>query len=335
MDWRLLADRALSWTSGWPVWLRYVATILTVCVVGSAWERLNSDRPYLMFFPTIILCAIIFNRGSGYIATIMAAIFSAAFLLPSDASGHFKASDRVTLPLFILVGLAIATIVEILRTRVSELRISEQKALILASEKQLLIDELAHRTRNDLANVVTLINLQASKSSEAVRDALHLTADRVRTLARVHHRLEITNKRVVVNSKEFLEDLCTDLQLATLAERPVAIATEIDSHSIGIEKAVPLGLIVNELVTNAAKHAFPDGRSGTIKVTFSREDQFYILSVQDDGVGLPEAVRQGTGSHLLRLLAGQLGSGYEAGPASQGSGTRALVRIRVKTETTE
>src|SRR5690606_23449864 len=101
-------------------------------------------------------------------------------------------------------------------------------------------------------------NLQSRSAEEDTREALVSAADRVQTIARVHRRLELHGERVVVDTKSYISELCADLRLSRLAMRPIALECDAERHSISLEKAVPLGLIINESITNAAKHAFPD-----------------------------------------------------------------------------
>lgn len=331
MSWRESFERAISISTGLPVWLRYALTLAFVCGVGVFWSQVNIDRPFLLFFPTILICAVFLNRGSGFIATFAAALFSAVYLLPPFHSPRIdNVADQISLGLFVIVGLMMSGLAEALRLRVSELSAEKEKSEKLAVERQLLAEELAHRTRNDLSNVVTLLNLQASSVPEVAREALTAAAERVRTIARVHRRLEIVGERVVVDSKPFFDELCADLHLSRLSHRPIHLDCSAESHSIGIAKAVPLGLIVNELITNAAKHAFPEDRAGHIKVRFVRRGSVYVLTVEDDGVGPAGVGHKGTGLRLLHLLASQLGSGFESGPRENGTGTRAVINVPVK-----
>lgn len=131
------------------------------------------------------------------------------------------------------------------------------------------VGELSHRTRNDFANVVTLLNLQSRSANAEAKEALVSAAERVQTIARVHRRLELPDDHVVVDTKSYIGELCADLRLSRLA-MPIAIECHAESHSISLEKAVPLGLIINESVTNATKHAFPDQRQGSIAMNFQR-----------------------------------------------------------------
>jgi two-component sensor histidine kinase len=173
---------------------------------------------------------------------------------------------------------------------------------------------------------VTLLRLQGSQASAEAKESLNAAADRVQSIARVHRRLEVSDERVVVNSKHYLEDLCEDLRKTRLSDGPIKLDCVVASHSIGVEKAVPLGLIVNELVTNAAKHAFLGKAHGRIAVSFFEVGDCYQLRVSDDGNGYdPMCGSSGLGQGLLKLLATQLGSGLKT--ASDATGTVTSVDI--------
>jgi two-component sensor histidine kinase len=194
----------------------------------------------------------------------------------------------------------------------------------------MLLEELSHRTRNDFANVITLLNLQARSAEGSARESLVSAADRVQTIARVHRRLELRDGRVVVDTRSYIGELCADLRLSRLATRPIAIECAAESHSISLEKAVPLGLIINESITNAAKHAFPDQRQGIIKVLFERLGDNYRLTVADNGVGHRSSGHEsGIGNRLMQMLAAQLGSKVAVEPLTPG--TAVVVTIAVKT----
>jgi two-component sensor histidine kinase len=155
-------------------------------------------------------------------------------------------------------------------------------------------------------------------------------AERVQTIARVHRRLELRHARVVVDSKSYIEELCADLRVSRLAMRPIAIECRAESHPLRLEKAVPLGLIINESVTNATKHAFPGERSGIINVSFERMGDVYKLTVADNGIGRNETSGDGgLGNRLMQMLAAQLGSHVDV--KALNPGTAVVVSIVVKT----
>ena len=123
--------------------------------------------------------------------------------------------------------------------------------------------------------------------------------------------------------------------------RPVALIAEAESHSLDTERAVHLGLVLNELVTNALKYAFPDNAAGTVRVAFHRDGRSFLLSVADNGVGLPaedppagaaagtRPLGTGLGTRLLQGLAAQLRGTLSRRSGENGSGTLAELRFPV------
>lgn len=316
-----------------PVAIRYLITLIAVSIVMWAWMQTDAHTqrfPFLVFIPVIFACGAFLDRGNGFLATILSASMCDYFLLPPVGSLTVtNGDDQISLALFVVVGFIIAAVVEALHVGLVDLAVEHERTQAAVKDRELLLEELSHRTRNDLANVITLLNLQARSVDGAAHEALVSAADRVQTIARVHRRLEIHNSRVVVDTKSYINELCGDLRLSRLASRPIALECDAESHSISIEKAVPLGLIVNESVTNAAKHAFPDQRQGIISVRFAREDSVYTLTVSDNGIGNADVHESGTGSRLMQMLAGQLGSKVTIEPRTPG--TAVIVTIAVKT----
>jgi len=319
----------MAYGERWPAVVRYSLLAVIILAVGAANHSI--DKPFLLYFPVIIIAALFFGPGSGYLATILASLFVTVYLPPLGSMEVAETSDRIGLALFFVSGIAMTAMAEALRHRVVALNAEKERIVVLAAERQLLLDELAHRTRNDLGNVVTLLKLQSASAEEGCRAGFKAAAERVQSIARIHHHLEVKGEHVAVDSREYLEDLCGELQMSRFSARPVRLECRAESHPIAIEKAVPLGLMVNELVTNASKHAFPDGRTGHIKVSFKRMDGHYRLAVSDDGVGLNSTAvaSGGLGTKLLGLFAGQLGSHFEIKPGTLG--TEAYIEIPVRT----
>jgi two-component sensor histidine kinase len=317
-----------------PVAVRYAIT--AVLVVLATWAQLRwgaeaADRyPFLIFIPVIFVCGALLDRGNGFFATVLSAIACAYyFLYPRDSLAVINSVDQAALALFVGIGFAISSVVEALHAGLVALAIEHETADAAVKDRDLLLNELSHRTRNDFANVVTLLNLQARTASGGAKESLVSAAERVQTIARVHRRLELRDDHVVVDTKSYIGELCADLRLSRLAMRPIAIDCVAESHSLSLEKAVPLGLIVNESVTNAAKHAFPDQRQGTISVVFQRAGEVFKLVVTDNGVGQNvESGQVGIGNRLMGMLAAQLNSKLEVEERSPG--TAVVVTIPVK-----
>ncbi|WP_409562586.1 sensor histidine kinase [Hyphomicrobium sp. MC8b] len=333
--WVATIHRAALAARSVPKALRYTITVLLVALTISvqvAFEGTMVDRyPFLIFIPVVFVCGTLFDRGNGFLATVLSAAACAYFLLPTRHSlDVVETGDQAALILFIVIGFAISFVVEALHNGLAALAAEKEEARDTVRDRDLLLNELAHRTRNDFANVVTLLNLQSRSANPEAREALASAAERVQTIARVHRRLELHNDRVVVDTRAYIGELCADLRLSRLAMRPIALDCEVESHSISLEKAVPLGLIINESVTNASKHAFPEQRQGHITVHFQRVGLQYRLTIADNGVGSETVTNGGIGNRLMGMLAAQLNGDLSFEPMSPGMAV--VVVIPVKTE---
>ena len=182
----------------------------------------------------------------------------------------------------------------------------------VANEKyRLLLRELNHRVTNHLQMITGMLGLQASRQTDAsVRDGFDRVSRRIHTLAGLHSRLYRDDRFDAVDMRAYLGDICDGLRGAILPERRLELACTAAAIRLTIDQAVPLGLIVSELVTNAAKYAFPGDRPGKLVVRLAAAGDRATLSVADDGVGLPgmpEASGKGIGLGLVNRLARQIG----------------------------
>ncbi|NTU55400.1 MAG: hypothetical protein HGA79_04045, partial [Anaerolineales bacterium] len=168
-------------------------------------------------------------------------------------------------------------------------QLSEKTALL--DEKEVLLKEVHHRVKNNLQVISSLLNLQAAKISDPdTKDVLRESQNRVRTMALIHEKLYQSSDLAQVNFRSYLQSLVTYLT-QSYRERSVNVTVQIEAEDImlDIDAAIPCGLIVNELVSNSLKYAFPDNQPGTIKLTCHQPQAGkYILVVSDDGVGLPD-----------------------------------------------
>lgn len=193
----------------------------------------------------------------------------------------------------------------------------------LAADRELLVNETNHRTKNSFQIAAALLALQAREfGEEAVRDAFARTAGRLEALQRVYETLyRGGGVSRLVDCQSYLTVLCREL---TSSERPrarIRIEVNADPKHWPSEQAIPIGMIVNELVTNAMKHAFPASRAGRIEVALRPvAPRQHELSVADDGIGLPRGWEgHSFGMNLVRSLARQLGGELAVGA---GPGTR-------------
>ncbi|MDI6643959.1 MAG: PAS domain S-box protein [Methanobacteriaceae archaeon] len=159
-------------------------------------------------------------------------------------------------------------------------------------DKELLLREIHHRVKNNLQIVTSLLNLQSRKidDNEAV-DVFKESQNRVKSMAIIHEQLYQSADLAYIDFELYIKQLISYLSDSYNVNR-YKIKTEIiaDSISLNIDTAMPLALIINELVSNSLKYAFPDSEEGNIRVELKKEDGMYKLTVSDDGIGLPEDI---------------------------------------------
>jgi PAS domain S-box-containing protein len=180
-------------------------------------------------------------------------------------------------------------------------------------DKNTLLKELYHRVKNNLQLIISLFNLQVrSVSEEQARQALRDAASRVRAMALVHERLYQSGTLSSIRLDDYVRELCEQVAGAASAhQRGIAVDVETEPIEVGLDVAVPLGLLLNELVTNSFKHGFPGERRGRVLVKLARVDGDNVrLTVGDDGVGLPPGMdrtsRRSLGLKLVSALTEQL-----------------------------
>jgi PAS domain S-box-containing protein len=175
--------------------------------------------------------------------------------------------------------------------------------------KEVLLHEVDHRVKNNLQLVGSLLAVQARRIPDpAVRATLQRAVERVGALSTVHQRLYEAAALDRFDLTGFARQLAEDL-VAASGRSEVNIELELDPLVVPAKKAAPLGLILNELLVNALRHAFPEDRGGTVRVALRRVDGRFTLAVEDDGVGCrPLPPEGGFGATLIRSLARQLGA---------------------------
>jgi two-component system, sensor histidine kinase PdtaS len=193
---------------------------------------------------------------------------------------------------------------------VTDTRIAEKLKDDLLREKAVLLKELQHRVANSLQIIASVLMQSARKvQSEEARDHLHNAHQRVMSVASLQHQLAATSVEEVA-LRPYFAALCHSIGASMIYDHDkLSLDITVDDSVTGADASVSLGLIVTELVINALKHAFPDGRSGKINVDYNSQGPNWKLSVADDGVGMPvggEGVKAGLGTNIVEALCGQL-----------------------------
>jgi PAS domain S-box-containing protein len=209
---------------------------------------------------------------------------------------------------------------------------AEQRILDSLREKEVLLKEIHHRVKNNLAVMSSLFYLESRHARDAnTRRILQESQDRVRAMAMVHEALYRADSLSEVDFADYARSLCQQLLTTYVVEGArVRLSTALEPVPLNIELAIPFGLILNEMMTNALKHAFPGGRAGTLLLALQRHGEHgCVLRLVDDGVGLDahgvDPPQETLGLRLVRLLAGQLGGEFEL--LSRQPGTEARLTV--------
>ena len=175
----------------------------------------------------------------------------------------------------------------------TERRKAEDRLQASLREKDILLQEIHHRVKNNMQVISSLLNLQSKHLTDPVavemfRECQH----RIRTMALVHESLYKSSDLSKIEFGSYLRSLANHLfHFNEVDTRRIRLETALEEVYLDIQTAIPSGLIANELLSNAMKHAFPGKRSGTIGLTLRPlPDGSYLLSVKDDGIGIPEGI---------------------------------------------
>lgn len=197
-------------------------------------------------------------------------------------------------------------------TDITDKLVTEKKLLHTIQEKETLIKEIHHRVKNNLQLISSIIYLKlASVDQEEIRDFLGDTRQKIRSIALIHERLLQTETLDRVDISDYLGKLIHDLHVTYgRPDLSLEVSAEIEKSMITLDTAIICGLIVNELLTNAMKHAFKGKKSGKIDVRLKKNGPAYSLTVADDGVGLPDHIKPGSsqsfGMQLIDVFVKQL-----------------------------
>lgn len=211
----------------------------------------------------------------------------------------------------------------------AEVHASRDRYAALAAEREVLLREVNHRVGNSLQIIASLLHLQANSSNQDdVKAALTNAMGRVAAVAQVHRRLYTSHDLKSVLLNQYLEALLEDLRRSAEGNRMSRLTLKSVPVEIDPDRAVAIGIIVNELIMNAVKYAYPDG-AGPIHVELKAQGEDLVLSITDDGVGLnvkTDPRSTGMGQRIVSAMAAKLEASVERDPAHPG--TRIVLRFR-------
>lgn len=197
-------------------------------------------------------------------------------------------------------------------------------------KKDTQLRELQHRVKNNLQMIAALIRLEARKSESTDRGSFSRLAGRVSSLAQLYDTLSLSEDESEIDLGVYLSQIATAV-MATHSSKSISLDLQVDPFPVSINVAMPTGLVVNELLTNALKHAFEDREVGTITLTSIVSDDLCTITVADDGVGLPDGETWPKQGRLGALIAESLRQNAKADldvQSKPGEGTKTVITFK-------
>jgi PAS domain S-box-containing protein len=220
--------------------------------------------------------------------------------------------------------------IDCLLTDITHRKEAEDRLQASLHEKELLLKEIHHRVKNNLTTVSSLLSLQEQHSQgKAVGEILREAMSRIRSMGLIHERLYQSPRLSEIDAADYFRSLSAEL-VRVYGHGNVRLEIDADPFPLDIDSAIPCGLLINELLTNAIKYAFPDGRRGVIRIKLSPlPPTGFELEVSDDGVGFPPGLDPASvdslGLSLVQLLTSQLNGTLVFSP---GPGVSAHLTVR-------
>lgn len=189
---------------------------------------------------------------------------------------------------------------------ITERKAAREKLLASVKEKEVLLREIHHRVKNNMQIIQSLLSLQMGKfTDEELKKTLQDSNNRIKSMALIHETLYRSDDLANLNIKDYVEQITRYLgKIYIKPDQPIDIDIDIKPFSLGLDASIACGLIINELITNALKYAFPDNTQGMVRISFHKQETGEaVLMVSDNGRGLPEDIQIETVSTLgLRIV---------------------------------
>ena len=296
-----------------------VMTLARVAMLPITGER----APYAFVFVAVLGSAVLAGWRSGLLALVLGQGLAWSWIVGAGNGANGE----------LLGGLIVSSLAELVALAIITLYQREIDRAWSRREEQVdmihhALAEIDHRTNNNYQTVMALVLAQAKPAEPAVKEALQQVADRINAIAMASKQLALSSDTLQrVRAGHHLGELCGEIRQG-LSRPGIAIECGFDDIDLGPDQTTWVSILVNELVTNALKHAFPDDRRGRIRVALRRLPGNIELTVDDDGVGMDGAARTsgtGLGQRLVVTFVKQLKAKHEV--ASDGTGTRHRIRI--------
>lgn len=309
-----------------PVWLTELSVGLA-CAAAIGLVRAALDfftpgvAPFALIFPAIMMATLAARWPAGAVTATLAIGYVWLYQLPkSEALAANPRLVEPTIGVIILAAILTLVIADAFRRAVRNASAERDRQI---ADRDLFLEEFDHRVKNNFAIVASLLDLQRRRADPATAEALTVALSRIESIARAHRQLyRGADQPGAIEISDYLNELCENLSDSLILRGAIVLEAHCAPARLPRDRAISIGLIVNELVTNAAKHAFVGRDRGTITVRFAPSREGWQLSVADDGNGMPAPPRAepaggGLGGRLIdafaRQAGGQLATKSDAG----------------------
>lgn len=295
--------------------------VFSACSFALAWYiRVIADPilppgiPFLTFFPAVLLTSAFASVRAGLVVALLSGLASRYFFIEPHYSLALNGAAAVAMGFYTLVALTEILLICAVKQALLRLRAAQQRSADLATSRELMFSELQHRVSNNLATVAALLRLQASQTKDVeAKQVLSMAQVRIDTISRLQRRLHSPNIQSV-EVADFIQDMAADTIEAAGAGGNVTLKFALTPVQVVHEKAIPLGLIVSELLMNAVEHSTcpeadapeadasetdeaeanaPEARAVVITISLSQKPHeggghLVTLDVHDSGKGVPD-----------------------------------------------
>ncbi|WBY06515.1 sensor histidine kinase [Sphingomonas sp. 7/4-4] len=302
-----LPERLAPYAPAWVTQLLFAF----LCAAAGIFARALVDifapgaGPFALGYPAVLVAALFARWQSGALAALLTLLHTWYFLLPPVNSFYPKGpGDGSRLLVIVIAYVIMLAVAEIFRRAVRRASAERDRQI---AERDLFLEEFDHRVKNNFTLVASLLDMQRRRAGEGeTAEALASALARVESIARAHrHLYRGASAPGTVDMATYIHELCTALEEALFLRGAITLMCGADHAALPRDRAVSIGLILNELVTNAAKHAFGERESGAISVRFSARPGGWRLIVADNGNGMPVGTRKGRPGGLgQRLIEG-------------------------------
>lgn len=278
-------------------------------------DVLPAGFPFLTFFPAVIVTAVFCGIWAGSLCALLCGLAAWYWFIP-PAGFALDRQSALAMGFYVFIVVVDIVLIHIMHLSMRRLELEKAHSAGLAEQQRTMFEELQHRVANNMAFVASLLNMSRRRIAQdpaAAPLVIDEARARIETMARIHRRLHDPNS-VDLAVGVYLDELCRDVLSASGAQG-VTCKVEAPAMTLDIRTLTALSLFVTEVMTNSIKHAFPEGRGGTIAVRLERRDADTLeLTIADDGVGLdPGSAAKpghGLGLRIIKALGAQLRGEY-------------------------